>query len=65
MMGSEDFAYYAQHVPSSFLWLGVGNPDVAEPVPNHDPHMTPDETALPYGTAILVDTTFRLLAADR
>lgn len=61
LMGSEDFAYYAQQVPSAFLWLGVGNPDVAPPMPNHDPHMTPDEDGLPLGTAILLDTTFRLL----
>lgn len=61
LMGSEDFAYYAQHVPSAFLWLGMGNPDVAVPMPNHDPHMIPDEDGLPLGTAILLETTFRLL----
>lgn len=62
LMGSEDFAHYALRVPSAFLWLGAGNPDVLAPAPNHDPHFAADEGALPYGTAILVEGALRLLA---
>lgn len=65
LMGSEDFAYYAQHVPSAFLWLGAGNPDVHPPAPNHDPHFAPDEAALSFGTAILTDAALRLLDRHR
>jgi amidohydrolase len=65
LMGSEDFAYYAHQVPSSFLWLGAGNPAVHPVASNHDPHFAPDEAALPFGAAILTDTALRLLERHR
>lgn len=61
LMGSEDFAYYGHHVPAAFLWLGAGSEGVAPAVPNHDPHFTIDEAAMPFGVAILTDAALRLL----
>lgn len=35
-MGGEDFAYFAEHVPSSFFFVGIA-PDDSEPVSHHHP----------------------------
>lgn len=35
-MGGEDFAYFAEHVPSSFFFVGIA-PDESEPVSHHHP----------------------------
>jgi amidohydrolase len=59
-MGGEDFAYYAQKVPGCFAFLGVGSLDV-EPSPWHNPRFTLDEAALPFGTAILVQSALDFL----
>lgn len=45
---TEDFAYISQAVPSVFMLLGTGNADC---YPVHNPHMTLDESAFPYGVA--------------
>ena len=44
MTASEDFSYYKQIAPTSFLVLGVGNG-----VANHNPKFNPDEKALKNG----------------
>jgi len=61
IMGSEDFSYIGERVPSAYLHMGAANPDAFAPAANHDPHFTIDEAALPIGTAILADTALRLL----
>lgn len=61
IMGSEDFAYYGQRVPSVFLGLGAAAPGV-EAFPNHHPRFAADEAALPLGVAILCDCAMRLMA---
>ncbi|XAR48039.1 hypothetical protein NMG60_11030736 [Bertholletia excelsa] len=51
-MGSEDFAFYLDKVPGSFLLLGVGNERKGAVYPAHSPMFTIDEDALPIGAAI-------------
>ncbi len=53
-MWAEDFAYFAQNVPSVFWFLGV-KPDGIEQMPAlHNPKLNPDENAMIHGTAMLV-----------
>ncbi|MGB3544721.1 MAG: M20 family metallopeptidase [Rubrivirga sp.] len=60
---SEDFAFYAQRVPSSFSVLGVRNE--AEGITHglHTPRMTVDEGAMRTGTAFLAALAARSLSA--
>ncbi len=60
LMGSEDFAYYGQHVPSTFLGLGAASAELPA-YPNHHPQFAADEAALPLGAAVLTDCALRLL----
>ena len=49
--GAEDFAYYAEKVPSLYLFLGTRSPDVAKEdvAPGHSPFFMVNEDALVYG----------------
>lgn len=52
-MWAEDFAYYAQLIPSAFWFLGVkpkGNTNI---VPLHNSRFNPDENAIKTGIAIM------------
>ncbi len=51
LMGGEDFAYYLDHVPGTFLRLGVGGR--GPPVSLHSPTFAPDERSLVLGAATL------------
>lgn len=51
-MGSEDFAFYLDKVPGSFLFLGTRNEKVGAVYPPHSPYFTVDEDVLPIGAAI-------------
>ncbi len=54
MMGSEDFALFAEQVPSVFLFLGAADPDPAyQDFGGHHPRVRFDEDALPLGAATL------------
>ncbi len=50
MLG-DDFAYFAQRVPSSYFKLGVGNDKINNPL--HSPYFNIDEKSLSLGAAIL------------
>ncbi|MCU0330351.1 MAG: M20 family metallopeptidase [Candidatus Kapabacteria bacterium] len=55
-MWAEDFAYYAQLVPSCFWMLGV-RPEGIETMPGlHNVHFTPDEDAMTLGAELLATT---------
>lgn len=47
-LGAEDFGFYAQEVPSLFLWLGTG-----ESYPQHNGRFTVDESAIVLATCVL------------
>jgi metal-dependent amidase/aminoacylase/carboxypeptidase family protein len=51
IMGAEDFACYLEHVPGTFLRLGVGVP--GHPASLHSATFAPDERALVIGAATL------------
>jgi amidohydrolase len=51
--GGEDFAYFAQQVPSAFLFLGASNDAKQCVYPHHHPRFNVDEDALPRGAALL------------
>lgn len=49
----EDFAYYAEKVPSLFFWLGVRNEEKGIVHQHHHPLFDLDEESLPIGAAVL------------
>jgi len=53
MMGAEDFAYFAEAIPSSFMWVGSGNPEKGLTVQNHHPRFDFDEEAMKTGIKML------------
>lgn len=60
-MVGEDFSYYQQRCPGTFVMLGCGNPAVGADYPHHHPRFTLDEDALPLGTAILAESALEFL----
>jgi len=59
-LGGEDFSYYSEQVPSVFFRLGVGSDQIPRH-PNHHPQFNIDETALPYGSAMLAGVALEYL----
>ncbi|KAJ9709091.1 hypothetical protein PVL29_000860 [Vitis rotundifolia] len=51
-MGSEDFAFYLDKVPGSFLLVGMRNERAGSIYPPHSPYFSIDEEVLPIGAAI-------------
>jgi amidohydrolase len=65
-MGAEDFALFAQQVPSMYFFVGatpVGQ-DPATAPSNHSPEFFLDESALPLGTRALLQATLDFLNDD-
>jgi amidohydrolase len=62
MMGGEDFAYYLQKIPGSFLRLGIRNPKKDAIYPWHHPKFTVDEDAIKIGSALLAGLAFDFLS---
>lgn len=50
--GSEDFAFFLDEIPGSFLLLGILNESIGSLYPPHSPHFAIDEDVLPIGAAI-------------
>lgn len=55
MMGAEDFAYFAQAIPASFITLGSANPEKGLTYLAHHPKFDFDENAMEYGVRLLCD----------
>lgn len=53
MMGAEDFAYFAQAFPSSFIRIGSSNPEKGFTYLGHHPRFDFDETAMETGILLL------------
>ena len=49
--GAEDFAFYAQKIPSFFFFVGATSPEISPIIApsNHSPHFSIDESAIPLG----------------
>ncbi len=61
-MGGEDFAYFAQAVPSSFFFVGIA-PDEEKPVLHHHPRFQWDDRNLLDSMSILAQAAADYLAA--
>ncbi len=61
-MTGDDFAYFANLVPSSYFKLGVGNDKIDKPL--HNPKFDIDEDSLPLGAAILAQIAVDYLGED-
>jgi amidohydrolase len=58
VMGGEDFAYYLQKVPGTFLFLGAGD---GFDLPHHHPAFDIDEKVLPQGTLLMASLALEYL----
>lgn len=62
LMGSEDFSYYLQKIPGTFVFLGVENKEKGILYPQHHPRYDIDEDILPIGAALHVAVAQEYLA---
>jgi len=53
-LAGEDFSEFAARVPSTFYFLGTGNPDRQTDFPHHHPRFNIDEDVLPVGVEMHV-----------
>lgn len=60
-MGAEDFSYFLQKVPGTFLRLGIRNPKKDAVYPWHHPKFTVDEEVIKMGAAVLAGVAFDFL----
>ncbi len=60
-MGSEDFAFYSQHIPACFYRLGTGNSKKGINTPVHTSTFDIDERALEVGMGMMSYLTLRSL----
>jgi amidohydrolase len=62
LMGAEDFAFFLQKVPGSFLRLGIRNPKKKAIYPWHHPRFAVDEDAIAIGASLLAGLAFDFLS---
>ena len=60
--GAEDFAFYQQHVPGVFIFLGAGNEEKGAVYPQHHERFTIDEDVLESGTLLNVHYALEFLS---
>lgn len=65
MMSSEDFAFYAEHIPAVFGFVGSRNPEKGLTAFNHNDCYTVDEAALKRGAALYAQFAFDFLSSTR
>ncbi|MGB3327901.1 MAG: M20 family metallopeptidase [Thermomicrobiales bacterium] len=63
-MGAEDFAYFLQHRPGTFIYCGSGNVERGITYDCHHPRFDIDEDALATGIEATVTVALRFLAGD-
>ncbi len=61
-MGNEDFAYYMERVPGTFVFLNIANREKGTYIPLHSPIFQVDEDILWHGTALHVQTAMDYLS---
>ncbi|HSB03829.1 MAG TPA: amidohydrolase, partial [Thermodesulfobacteriota bacterium] len=61
LMGSEDFSYYLQKVPGSFVFFGTKSTEKGITYPLHHPRFDIDEDVLPTGAALLAALALEFL----
>ena len=60
-MGSEDFAFYSELVPTAFYMIGAGVDHPDERLPQHNPKIRFNEKVLPIGAAIYATAVLKKL----
>ncbi|MGC4108341.1 MAG: amidohydrolase [Thermomicrobiales bacterium] len=63
-MGAEDFAYFLQHRPGTFIYVGSGNAERGITYDCHHPKFDIDEEALATGIEATVTVATRFLAGE-
>lgn len=63
VMGSEDFAFISEKVPSSYFGLGAGIEDGSKRLGQHNPRVRFSEECLPLGAAVYAKTAIDWLGA--
>lgn len=58
VMAAEDFAYYLQHLPGCFMFVGAGNDSQGITAPHHHPNFDIDEKAMLYAGRLLKNEFF-------
>ncbi len=64
LMGSEDFSYYLQRIPGTFVFLGMENREKRIAYPQHHPKFEIDEDILSIGTALHCAVTLEYLNGE-
>lgn len=59
--GSEDFAVISSQLPSAFMYLAAGFPELENPAPSHNPAVRYNEGVLPIGAACFAQCATRWL----
>ncbi len=62
LMGSEDFSYYLEKIPGTFVFLGAENREKGIIYPQHHPRYDIDEDILPVGAALHAAVALEYLA---
>lgn len=65
VMGGEDFAYYQNEKPGSFMLVGTYNPACNAVYPNHSNYFTSDESILSGGSGVYAQTAIDWLKANK
>ena len=60
VMGGEDFSAFSRIVPSTFAWIGAGNPDKDMEYPHHHPKFGIDEDSFIDGLNMMVHVAFNM-----
>ncbi len=60
-MGGEDFAYFLNEIPGSFVFLGTKNTEKGIVYPSHNPEFNIDEDILKIGVELFVRSVFKFL----
>jgi amidohydrolase len=60
-MGSEDFSFMMQGIPSCFMMVGSGNVEKGLVYDHHHPKFNFDEDCLPKAVGILAQSAIRIL----
>ncbi len=59
--GSEDMSFYLNEIPGMFMFVGSANAKEGKNFPHHHPRFDIDETCLPTGIALMLETAQRLI----
>ena len=65
VMGGEDFSFYQEKKPGSFMLVGTYNPECNAVYPNHSNYFTSDESILSGGAGVYAQTAIDWLKDNK